>query len=128
PAAQLFLTLLDAPTSRWELREIVDVLGVPGVMRRFDLDASSLEQLARRLREAGVRWGEDERARAQTGGYREFSFAFGLDRMLAGFACGDDEDALVAGVAPLPGIEGAAFARMDALLAVLAAWRKLREW
>ena len=126
PAAQLFLTLLDAPTSRWELREIVDVLGVPGVMRRFDLDASSLEQLARRLREAGVRWGEDERARAQTGGYREFSFAFGLDRMLAGFACGDDEDALVAGVAPLAGMEGAAFARMDALLALLEVWRELR--
>jgi len=127
PAARLFLTLLDAPTSRWACSEILDVLAVPGVMKRLDLDASQLEQLARRLNESGVRWGEDERARAQTGGYREFSFAFGLDRMLAGFACGDD-DALVAGVAPLAGIEGAAFARIDALLAVLAAWRTLREW
>ena len=127
PAARLFLTLLDAPTSRWACSEILDVLGVPGVMKRLDLDASQREQLARQLHESGVRWGEDERARAQTGGYREFSFAFGLDRMLAGFACGDD-DALVAGVAPLAGIEGAAFARIDALLAVLAAWRKLREW
>lgn len=127
PAARLFLTLLDAPTSRWECSEILDVLGVPGVMKRLDLDASQLEQLARQLNESGVRWGEDERARAQTGGYREFSFAFGLDRMLAGFACGDD-DALVAGVAPLAGMEGAAFARIDALLTALAAWRKLREW
>ncbi|HET6905768.1 MAG TPA: exodeoxyribonuclease V subunit gamma, partial [Rhodanobacteraceae bacterium] len=127
PAAQLFLSLLDAPTSRWQHSEILDVLAVPGVMRRFDLDASELELLARQLKESGVRWGEDERARAQTGGYREFSFAFGLDRMLAGFACGDDDEALVAGVAPLPGIEGAAFARMDALLAVLDAWRRLRE-
>jgi len=127
PAAQLFLALLDAPTSRWQCSEILDVLAVPGAMRRFDLDASELEQLSRQLKDSGVRWGEDERARAQTGGYREFSFAFGLDRMLAGFACGDDDDALVAGVAPLPGIEGAAFARMDALLAVLAAWRRLRE-
>src|SRR6185437_1515902 len=76
---------------------------------------------------SGVRWGEDERARAQTGGYREFSFAFGLDRMLAGFACGDDEQALVAGVAPLAGVEGSGAARVEALLAVLAAWRKLRE-
>ncbi|HET9835680.1 MAG TPA: hypothetical protein VFP88_04980, partial [Rhodanobacteraceae bacterium] len=100
---------------------------VPGVMRRMDLDASELEQLSRQLHDAGVRWGEDERARAQAGGYREFSFAFGLDRMLAGFACGDDDGALVAGVAPLAGVEGAAFARLDALLAVLAAWRRLRE-
>ncbi|HEX7130848.1 MAG TPA: exodeoxyribonuclease V subunit gamma, partial [Rhodanobacteraceae bacterium] len=127
PAAQLFLALLDAPTSRWECSGILDVLAVPGVMRRFDLDASELETLSRQLHDAGVRWGEDERARAQTGGYREFSFAFGLDRMLAGFACGDDDEALVAGVAPLAGVEGAAFARMDALLAVLDAWRRLRE-
>ncbi|MGH8126392.1 MAG: exodeoxyribonuclease V subunit gamma, partial [Rhodanobacteraceae bacterium] len=128
PAARLFLTLLDAPTSRWACSEILDVLAVPGVMRRLDLDAAQLEHLSRRLRESGVRWGEDEHARAQTGGYREFSFAFGLDRILAGFACGDDETTLVAGVAPLGGVEGAAFARIDALLAVLAAWRKLREW
>ncbi|MGH8118735.1 MAG: exodeoxyribonuclease V subunit gamma [Rhodanobacteraceae bacterium] len=128
PAAQLFLALLDAPTSRWESSEILDVLAVPGVMRRLDLDASQLEQLSRQLRASGVRWGEDEHARAQTGGYREFSFAFGLDRMLAGFACGDDGEGLVAGVAPLAGVEGAAFARIDALLAVLAAWRRLREW
>ena len=127
PAARLFLTLLDAPTSRWAYSEILDVLAVPGVMRRLDLDTSQLEHLSRQLQESGVRWGEDERARAQTGGYREFSFAFGLDRMLAGFACGDDEQALVAGVAPLAGVEGSGAARVEALLAVLAAWRKLRE-
>ena len=128
PAARLFLTLLDAPTSRWECSEILDVLAVPGVMRRLDLDASQLEQLARQLQESGVRWGEDEHARAQIGGYREFSFAFGLDRMLAGFACGDEATTLVAGVAPLAGVEGSGAARIDALLAVLAAWRKLREF
>lgn len=128
PSARLFLTLLDAPNSRWACSEILDVLAVPGVMQRLDLDASQLEHLSRQLQESGVRWGEDERARVHTGGYREFSFAFGLDRMLAGFACGDDDTALVAGVAPLAGVEGAAFARIDALLAVLAAWRTLREW
>ncbi|WIG57017.1 MAG: Exodeoxyribonuclease V gamma chain [Rhodanobacteraceae bacterium] len=128
PAVRLFLALLDAPASRWECSEIVDVLAVPGVMRRLDLDASQREQLSQQLRESGVRWGEDEHARAAVGGYREFSFAFGLDRMLAGFACGEADETLVAGVAPLPGIEGAAFARMDALLAMLAAWRTLREW
>ncbi|MDQ2971444.1 MAG: exodeoxyribonuclease V subunit gamma [Pseudomonadota bacterium] len=126
PAAQLFLTLLDAPTSRWTLSELLDVLAVPGVMRRFDLDADGLAQLSGMVRDAGVRWGEDERARAGVGDYREFSFAFGLDRMLAGFAMGDGQ-ALLAGIAPLPGIEGAAFARLEPLLALLAIWRRLRE-
>ena len=127
PVAQLFLDLLDAPTSRWEANELLDVLAASGVMRRFDLDADALERLARDVRAAGVRWGEDEHARAGCGGYREFSWAFGIDRMLAGFACGDADDALAGGTAPLPGIEGAAFAHLDAVLAVTETWRRLRE-
>lgn len=127
PVAQLFLDLLDAPASRWELDELADVLTVPGVMRRFDLDADAVERLSRCLHEAGVRWGEDEHARAGCGGYREFSWAFGIDRVLAGFACGDVPDALIGGTSPLAGIEGATFSDLDAILAVTETWRRLRE-
>ncbi|HET9819379.1 MAG TPA: exodeoxyribonuclease V subunit gamma [Rhodanobacteraceae bacterium] len=130
PVAQVFLDLLDAPTSRWQGNEILDVLAVPGVMRRFDLDTDAVERLSARVRDAGVRWGESEQARADCGGYREFSWAFGIDRMLAGFACGDDDadtEPLVGGTAPLDGIEGAAFAHLDAVLAVTETWRRLRE-
>lgn len=127
PAVQLFLDLLDAPSSRWELNELTDVLAVPGVMRRFDLDADAVERLARRLREAGVRWGEDEHARAGCGAYREFSWAFGVERVLAGFACGDADDTLIGDTAPLAGVEGAAFAHLDAVLAITNTWRRLRD-
>lgn len=127
PVAQLFLDLLDAPASRWEANELLDVLAVPGVMRRFDLDADAVARLSRRVDAAGVRWGEDEHARAGCGGYREFSWAFGIDRLLAGFAVGDDhENELVGGTAPLAGIEGEAFAHLDAMLAVMETWRRLR--
>jgi exodeoxyribonuclease V gamma subunit len=127
PVVDLFLKLLDAPTSRWEAGDLLDVLAASGVMRRFDLDADTLERLARRVRDAGVRWGENEHARADCGDYREFSWAFGIDRMLAGFASGDTDDTLVGGTAPLPGVEGAAFAQLNAVLAVTATWRNLRE-
>jgi len=128
PVAQLFLDLLDAPGSRWEANELLDVLAVPGVMRRFDLDGDAVARLSRRLRDAGVRWGEDERARAGCGDYREFSWAFGVERVLAGFAIGDDDAAeLVGDTAPVQGVEGAAFANLDAVLAVLETWRRLRE-
>ncbi|MGH8146827.1 MAG: exodeoxyribonuclease V subunit gamma [Rhodanobacteraceae bacterium] len=127
PVVQLFLDLLDAPTSRWEIDEILDVLSAPGVMRCFDLDGDAVERLSRHLREAGVRWGEDEHAREDCGGYREFSWAFGIDRLLAGFACGDVEDTLVGDTAPLADIEGATFAHLDAVLAVTATWRHLRD-
>ncbi|TAN05590.1 MAG: exodeoxyribonuclease V subunit gamma [Rhodanobacteraceae bacterium] len=126
PVVQLFQKLLEAPASRWEVGEILDVLAVPGVQRHFDLDADALERLGRRLREAGVRWGEDEHARAGCGDYREFSFAFGIDRLLAGFACGDASADLVGGTAPLAGVEGAAFTHLDAVLGVTASWRRLR--
>jgi exodeoxyribonuclease V gamma subunit len=128
PVAQLFLDLLDAPGSRWEANELLDVLAVPGVMRRFDLDSDAVARLSRRLRDAGVRWGEDARARAGCGDYREFSWAFGIERVLAGFAIGDDDAAdLVGDTAPVQGVEGAAFANLDAVLAVLEIWRHLRE-
>ncbi|MBS0381048.1 MAG: exodeoxyribonuclease V subunit gamma [Proteobacteria bacterium] len=127
PVAELFLKLLEAPASRWEIDELVDVLAAPGVMRRFDLDPDAVEHLSRNLRDAGVRWGEDEHARAGVGDYRDFSWAFGVDRMLAGFACGDADDALTGGVVPLAGIEGAAFAHLDAVLAVTTTWRHLRD-
>lgn len=129
PAAELFLKLLDAPSSRWELDELLDVLAAPGAMRRFDLDGDAVERLARRLREAGARWGEDEHARERVGAgsYREFSWAFAIDRIVAGFASGDGEDALVGDTAPLAGVEGQAFAHLDAALAVTETWRRLRE-
>jgi exodeoxyribonuclease V gamma subunit len=132
PVVDLLLKLLDAPASRWEVDELVDVLSAPGVMRRFDLDSDALERLSRHLRDAGVRWGEDEHARADCGDYREFSWAFGIDRLLAGFACGDLDGTLIGSrlvgdTAPLAGIEGAAFAHLDAALAVTETWRRLRD-
>ncbi|HET7125981.1 MAG TPA: exodeoxyribonuclease V subunit gamma [Lysobacter sp.] len=129
PAAALFLKLLDAPGSRWELDELTDVLATPGVMRRFDLDADALERLRTRLRAAGTRWGEDEHARkrAGAGDYREFSWAFAIDRIVAGFAAGDVADALVGGTAPLAGVEGQAFAEIEAALALTESWRRLRR-
>lgn len=129
PAAELFLKLLDAPASRWELDELTGVLGATGVMRRFDLDADALERLRARLHDAGARWGEDEHARERVGagGYREFSWAFAIDRIVAGFACGDVGDTLVGDTAPLAGVEGQAIAHLDAALAVTETWRRLRE-
>jgi exodeoxyribonuclease V gamma subunit len=129
PAAELFLKLLDAPASRWELEELAGVLAAPGLMRRFDLDADARDRLRARLHAAGARWGEDEaaRTRAGAGNYREFSWAFAIDRIVAGFACGDAADALVGDTAPLAGVEGQAIAHLDAALAITETWRRLRE-
>ena len=126
PVAELFQQLLDAPTSRWEVDDLTDLLAVPGVQRRFDLDTDAAAQLNRRVHEAGVRWGEDAAARDGCGDYREFSWAFGIDRIVAGFASGDDVP-LAGDTAPLAGVEGSAFGQLDALLAITTTWRRMRE-
>lgn len=128
PLATLFLALLDLPRSRFTATELHDVLGVPAVMRAHDLDAAALERIERWCEGAGLRWGEDEdaRARAGVGRWREHSLAFGLDRLLLGYATGDDAQA--GDVAGYPELEGADAARLDALLSVVARLRELAVW
>ncbi|HEU0278051.1 MAG TPA: exodeoxyribonuclease V subunit gamma [Rhodanobacteraceae bacterium] len=128
PAAGLLLQLLDAPASRWKINELTDVLETPGVLRRFDLDADAAARLHARLVAAGVRWGEDAAAhvRAGAGDYPEFSWAFAVDRIVAGFAAGDTGRKRIAGTAPLPGVEGETVAQLDAVLAITDIWRRLR--
>lgn len=128
PLATLFLALLDLPQSRFTATELHDVLAVPAVMRAFDLDAAALERIERWCLDAGLRWGEDEdaRMRAGVGRWREHSLAFGLDRLLLGYATGDDGQA--GDVAAYPEIEGADAQRLDALLSVVARLRALAAW
>ena len=96
---------------------------MPAVMRKFDLDMTQAASLETWLRNAGVRWGVDENQREATGAgrYREFSWAFGLDRLLLGYASGDCND-LIGGIAPDAQVEGAA---AQILGAVLRRWNAL---
>ena len=128
PLATLFLALLDLPQSRFTASELHEILSVPAVARAFDLDAAALERIERWCEDAGLRWGEDEdaRARAGVGRWREHSIAFGLDRLLLGYATGDDGQCL--DVAGYPELEGADAERLDALLALVARLRALATW
>jgi exodeoxyribonuclease V gamma subunit len=128
PLATLLLALLDLPQSRFTATELHDVLGVPAVMRASDLDAAALERIERWCMGAGLRWGEDEdaRVRAGVGRWREHSIAFGLDRLLLGYATGDDGQC--GDVAGYPELEGADAQHLDALLSVVARLRDLAAW
>ncbi|MBS0584632.1 MAG: exodeoxyribonuclease V subunit gamma [Proteobacteria bacterium] len=126
PLVAFALKLFALPLERFSLAAIVEWLAMPALMRRFGLDASQLEHLGAWLAEAGVRWGLDAAQHAQfgAGAYREFSWEFGIERLLLGYASGAGVD-LIAGAAPLPLIEGSATQALDALLRVLAVLRRL---
>jgi exodeoxyribonuclease V gamma subunit len=125
PLIAFALKLAALPTSRFGLNEFVELFSEAAVLRKLDLDAGELDQLASWLREAGVRWGIDEAQHAAfgAGDYREFSWDFGLDRLLLGYASGA-ADELIDGISPLPAIEGSSAQMLGALL---RGWEALKQ-
>lgn len=85
--------LLSLPDQRISLNDVFDLLEVPAIQRRFQVKPHVLPQLRLWLTESGVRWGLDQRHRETLGIPSmgdAFSWIFGLERILLGYAMGDD--------------------------------------
>ncbi|MFT3897536.1 MAG: exodeoxyribonuclease V subunit gamma [Thermomonas sp.] len=126
PLAEVFLRLLAMPVSRFGLEDILDLLASPPLAEAANLDAQDFERLHAWLQAAGARWGLDAAHRERSGAPRDdaYTWQFALDRLLLGHASGilrqaQDDRALIAGVAPWPGLEGGSLAALDALLRLL---------
>ena len=120
------LALADAPLTASGFR---DLLATPSVAHALQLDAAQRARIDKWFAAAGIRWGDDEHARERAGAgrWREYSFDFGIDRLLSGYAAGDGAEASVAGtelIAPYSELEGA---DADTLDRALGFYRRLRE-
>lgn len=106
PLLQSFLALLRLPNARFGAGELLAILEVPAVLRRFELDDGEFNQLRVWVQETGIRWGLDDAypLRFDLPPLSGNSWLFGLRRMLLGFAMGDGEP--VAGILPYADIEG----------------------
>ena len=126
PIVLTFRALLDLPLWRWAASELMSLVAVPAVMRRCRLDDGDVDNLERWIDAAGIRWGLDGDHREATGAghWAQNSWAFGLDRLLAGVAV-SDPDALVDGVAPVVDLEGGATAALGELWLLI---ERLRHW
>lgn len=129
PLAAAFLRLLELPLRALAVGDVLDLLAVPAVARRFDIDDNERGALEGWLDAAGARWGLDAADRAAHGapGDGAYTFEFALDRILLGHATGADAD--VGGtdgtaVAPWPELEGQATRALDGLLHLLALLRR----
>ena len=134
-----FQRLLELAGSRISTPEVVDFLSVAEVRRRLGLDAEGLDTLVAWLRQSHVAWGLDGRHRGSFGvpPAREHSFAWAMDRMLAGYLLSDaPEDPHAQPVRlpdgtellPLAGIHGPsaeALGALDVLLVELQRWHDL---
>lgn len=127
PLIQAVQWLLDLPQSRAGLSEWYGLLQVPAVMRRLDLSADDLPQLMRWMADSGMRWGLHAEHRTGLGlaacGDTN-TVAFGMQRMLMGYACGPDP--VPSDAAPVPLGEVAGLAADSA--GALALWIEDLQW
>jgi exodeoxyribonuclease V gamma subunit len=108
PVIDTFLRILELPSSRFGINQIMDLLEAPAVMARFAISNDELETMRNWLQTTDVRWGRDAGHRAALGfpSFAENSWQAAIDRMLLGYALEADNDRLFNDILPFDGIEG----------------------
>ena len=122
--------LLGLPQSRLAVSDVLDLLEVPALRNRFGIGEGQLPLLHRWIAAARIRWGlhaEHRHSLDLPAGLEQNSWAFGLRRMLLGYAVGAGE--LWDGIAPMDEIGGLDAALLGPLVRLLDAleahWRLL---
>ena len=134
PLAGAHLALLALAGSRLAASEVAELVSVDAIARRHGLDGEGREALMEWIDALAIRFGLDaeDRRRAGLGAWGDFAWRTGFDRVVLGYALGDDAaDAVIEGgdgtpLAPHPGVEGqrAALAgRIVRFVERLAEWR-----
>ncbi len=95
PLVGLFLRLLALGHGRFGASEVLSILEVPAVSRRFGIDSQGLELARAWVADSGIRWGYDGSARAELGlpGCEDNTWKLGLQRLLLGYAMAEDAPA-----------------------------------
>jgi exodeoxyribonuclease V gamma subunit len=92
PLLAVAMQLLDLAGGRAEASKVLDLLTLDPVRRRWALSEDHLERINHWVRLAGVRWAFDaaHREAFDLSGIVQNTWAFGLDRILAGAAVSED--------------------------------------
>lgn len=85
-----FSKLLHVDTTRFTSTQILDLLDVAAIRKRFDIKESDLSLIREWIESANIRWGIDSKHKQSIGlpGSHENTFLFGLKRMIYGYAFG----------------------------------------
>ncbi len=89
-----FFNIIALPHTRLTSVEVMDLLEVPGIARRFDLDEDEINRIATWIDQTGIRWefdGEMKSERWELPAENMNTWRFGLDRMLLGYAMDSGE-------------------------------------
>lgn len=116
PLLLAFAHLLDLPQSRLSAAQVLDLLSVEEIARALGLDAAGVDVLSDWIARSRVAWALDPAFRERFGvpAIAEHTFAWGMDRLLAGYVLGSDDDGESAAlvlpdgdvIVPVEGIDG----------------------
>jgi exodeoxyribonuclease V gamma subunit len=129
-------TLLALPQSRLTVSDVLDLLEVPALRARFGIDTDDLPKLRAWISGANIRWGLHAEQRASLGlpqaddENAPNSWAFGLRRMLLGYAAGEKAGAWrdIEPYAEIGGLDAALLGPLSQLVDALdTTWQTLRK-
>lgn len=108
PVVQALFQLLKTARSRMQIQDVLDLLAIAPVRRRFGLSIAEMELATHWMVDVGIRWAISASHRALWGQpeLHQNTWRFGLDRLLLGVAMPEAPPALFGGTFPYPGIEG----------------------
>ncbi len=88
-----FFQILDLAQSRFKSLDVVALLEIAALRRRFRLSIDDVNQITEWLAELRICWGRDGKDRTRFGlpDHVENTWRAGLDRLLLGFAMGDEQ-------------------------------------
>lgn len=103
-----FLSILDLPSSRFSVPNILALLEVPGIKEKFDLSAADIEIAERWIKATNIRWGIDAQHRSKIGlpPFAENTWRAGIERLLLGYALPGHNRRMFSGILPYDHIEG----------------------
>ena len=103
-----FSRLLAIVDGRMTATDVLDLMRIAAIRRRFAIDAEDVDLLRVWVGKAGIRWGIDGAHRATLGQppLPQNTWRFGLDRLLLGYGMPGGERELFAGALPYDDVEG----------------------
>lgn len=129
PAVAAFIEMLSLPDARFEVSRVISWLQVPAIQQRFGFDTEQITELSQWLNAAAIHWGLDAQHKQQwlgEGASERYSWDQGLERLLVGFAWGDDE-VVLRGRLLLPLVEGGDAVMLGRVIAFLRTLKALRR-
>lgn len=94
-SARAFVQWMEAATGRFAASEILALLRAGPVRRKLGLDEEGVNTAERVVKASGIRWGADAAHHGEACGmaFPENSWRHGLERMLLGYAMGEEAEA-----------------------------------